>query len=134
MITLGLAGAALGVVMLWLIRGNRLPRPGKLWTTLMFALPLLPLFANSFGWIFTEMGRQPWIVAGVLPTQAGVSPTASVAEVWTSMIVYTLIYGFLAVIEIGLFLKYVKKGLPAVDPPVDPDLADDADAPLTFAY
>ena len=35
------------------------------------ALPLLPLLANSFGWIFTEMGRQPWIVFGLMPTAAG---------------------------------------------------------------
>ncbi|MGA4670376.1 cytochrome ubiquinol oxidase subunit I [Propionibacteriaceae bacterium Y1923] len=133
MITLGMAGAAIGVLMLWLIRGDRLPKPGRLWTGLMVALPLLPLFANSFGWIFTEMGRQPWLVAGVLPTAAGVSPTASVAEVVTSMVVFTLLYGVLAVIEVWLFLKYTRMGLPEVEPPLDPADVDD-DAPLTFAY
>ncbi|MCC2594668.1 cytochrome ubiquinol oxidase subunit I [Tessaracoccus sp. OS52] len=133
MITLGMLGAAVGVFLLWSIRGGRLPKPGRVWTGLMVAMPLLPLFANSFGWIFTEMGRQPWIVAGVLPTSAGISPTASVAEVLTSMIVYTLLYGVLAVIEVGLFLKYTKLGLPDVHP-VDLDAVDDPDAPLTFAY
>ena len=38
------------------------------------ALPFLPLFANSFGWIFTEMGRQPWAVFGLMTTARGVVP------------------------------------------------------------
>ena len=38
------------------------------------SLPFLPLLANSLGWIFTEMGRQPWIVFGLMQTSAGVSP------------------------------------------------------------
>ena len=37
------------------------------------ALPLLPLLANSFGWIFTELGRQPWAVFGLMTTEHGVS-------------------------------------------------------------
>ncbi|TRY17724.1 cytochrome ubiquinol oxidase subunit I [Tessaracoccus rhinocerotis] len=133
MITLGLLGTVIGAFLLWTLRRGRMPAQRWWWTPLMFAMPLLPLFANSFGWIFTEMGRQPWLVAGVLPTQAGISPTASVAEVVTSMVVYTLIYGFLAVIEVGLFLKYVRLGLPDVTP-VDPQSVDDPDAPMTFAY
>ena len=71
------------------------------------------------------------VVAGVLPTAAGVSPTVSNGEVLFSMIVYTLIYGFLAVIEVWLFLKFAKKGLPDVAPP---ELQTDPDAPMTFAY
>ena len=94
-------------------------------------LPLLPLVANSFGWIFTEMGRQPWVVFGLMPTSSGVSPSTSVAEVATSLIVFTLLYGVLAVIEVKLLLRYVKAGLPEVEPPPDPD---DVDAPLAFAY
>ena len=66
-----------------------------------------------------------------MPTAAGVSPTASPAEVLFSMIVYTLIYGGLAVIEVWLFLKYAKKGLPDVAPV---EVQKDPDAPLTFAY
>ena len=38
-------------------------------------LPFLPLAANSLGWIFTEMGRQPWIVWGLMTTPLGVSPS-----------------------------------------------------------
>ncbi len=131
MIGVGMAGAAVALLTLWVTRKDRLPKPSKLWTLLMFAMPLMPLFGISFGWIFTEMGRQPWLVAGVMPTMAGVSPTASAAEVLTSMIVYTLIYGGLAVIEVWLFLKYAKAGLPEV---AEPEVITDPDAPLTFAY
>lgn len=131
MIGLGFVGMAIAAFMLWTLRKDRLPKASPVWTALMFGLPLLPLFGNSFGWIFTEMGRQPWIVAGVMPTAASVSPSVPAGAVLFSLIAYTLIYGFLAVIEVWLFLKYAKKGLPDVAPI---ELQTDPDAPLTFAY
>ena len=56
---------------------------------LAMALPFMPLFANSFGWIFTEMGRQPWAVFGLMTTDRAVSPGVSAGEVLTSLIVLT---------------------------------------------
>ena len=50
---------------------------GRGWLWLAVALPLLPLAANSFGWIFTEMGRQPWAVFGLMTTETAVSPGVS---------------------------------------------------------
>ena len=73
-------------------------------------LPLLPLLGNSMGWIMTEMGRQPWLVYGQMKTAAGVSAN-SAGEVLASLIVFTLLYGVLAVIEGGLMLKSIKAGL-----------------------
>jgi len=131
MMGLGFLTMLIGALMLWQTRKGAMPKPGKVWTAMMWGLPLLPLFANSFGWIFTEMGRQPWIVAGVMPTAMAVSPTVSVADVWFSMIVFTLVYGALAVIEVGLMLRYIKKGLPVVAPV---EQIVDEDAPLSFAY
>ncbi|MDO5678419.1 MAG: cytochrome ubiquinol oxidase subunit I [Propionibacteriaceae bacterium] len=131
MIGIGMLGAAIALFILWTLRKDRLPVYSKWWTLLMFAVPLAPLAGNSFGWIFTEMGRQPWIVAGVLPTQAAVSPTVSAGEVLFSMIVYTLLYGGLAVLEVWLFLKYAKAGLPEVAPV---EVQTDPDAPMSFAY
>ena len=131
MMVFGGLGLLIGIYLLWVIRKGRAPKPSKLWTTLMAAMPLLPLFGISFGWIFTEMGRQPWLVAGVMPTEAGVSPTASAGDVLFSLIVYTLLYGLLAVIEVGLFLHYTAKGLPEV---TEPKVSDDPDAPMSFAY
>ncbi|MBK7822403.1 MAG: cytochrome ubiquinol oxidase subunit I [Tessaracoccus sp.] len=131
MIGLGMIGTALAVLTLWMLRKDRLPRAGFVWTAMMWAMPLGPLFANSFGWIFTEMGRQPWLVAGVMPTASGVSTSVPASSVLISMITYTLIYGGLAVIEVWLFLMYAKKGLPDVVPP---EVQTDPDAPMTFAY
>ena len=58
------------------------------------------------------MGRQPWVVFGLMQTQFGVSPTVTVAQVLTSMIVFTLLYGALAVVEVGLLMRAVKIGPP----------------------
>lgn len=131
MMGLGLASMAIAAWVLIATRKNRIPTPSKAWTLAMAIVPFLPLFANSFGWIFTEMGRQPWLVAGVMPTKMGVSPGVSAGEVLFSMIVYTLVYGGLAVIEIGLFYKYLRRGLPEVAPV---EVNQDEDAPMSFAY
>ncbi|MFV0430494.1 MAG: cytochrome ubiquinol oxidase subunit I [Arachnia sp.] len=131
MITLGMLGALIGVYVLWAVRKQRVPKPGKMWTGAMFAMPLLPLFGISFGWIFTEMGRQPWLVAGVMPTMAGVSPSVSAGEMLVTMIGFTLLYGVLAVIEVFLFMKYAKAGLPDVKPV---EVRTDDDGPMSFAY
>ena len=130
MIALGFAGMAAGALLLWATRKGRLPR-GRGWTPLLVALPLLPLFANGVGWIFTETGRQPWLVFGLLPTAAGVSPGTTVAEVLTSMATFTVLYGVLAVVEVRLMLGAIRAGLPDVHPH---EVDEDADAPLDFAY
>ena len=135
MITAGVVAMGMGALFLWAIRGGRTPsltrRSGRWLLRGAIVLPLLPLAANSFGWIFTEMGRQPWVVFGLMPTSAGVSPSTSVGEVATSLIAFTALYAVLAFIEVRLLLTYVKKGLPDADPPVD---VDDPDAPLVYAY
>ncbi len=131
MMGLGFLGMGIALWILWALYKGKNPRPTKLWTTAMVTLPFLPLLAISFGWIFTEMGRQPWIVAGVMPTWTAASPSASFGEVLFSMIAYTLIYGILAVIEFGLIIKYNKMGLPDVTPV---EIRQDDDAPLSFAY
>ena len=99
---------------------------------MLVGLPLLPLFANSLGWVFTETGRQPWLVFGLLPTAAGVSPGTTVTEVLISMGTFTALYSVLAVVEVRLMLRSIRSGLPDVTPPTPAD--DDVDAPLAFAY
>ncbi|SDD34092.1 cytochrome ubiquinol oxidase subunit I [Auraticoccus monumenti] len=128
MMGLGFASLAAGALLLWVTRRGRVPT-GR-WTPLLVALPLLPLLANSFGWIFTETGRQPWLVFGLMPTSAGVSPSTSVLEVAFSMIAFTAVYTVLALVEVRLMLTWIRKGLDEAPPPRV--LADDE--PLTFAY
>ncbi|WP_069813673.1 cytochrome ubiquinol oxidase subunit I [Streptomyces sp. TP-A0874] len=99
-----------------------------------------PLIASSWGWIFTEMGRQPWVVYGLLRTEDAVSPGVTQAEVITSMSVFTLLYAALAVVETRLLVKYVKAGPPELDerdltPPTRIGGEDEhADRPMAFSY
>lgn len=80
--------------------------------TALWALPL-PWIAAELGWFVAEHGRQPWAIAGVLPTFLAVSPipAASVALSLTGFVVF---YTVLAVIDVYLLKKYVKLG-PAAD-------------------
>ena len=94
---------------LWYMRKGGLPR-GKFYLRSMIALPFLPILANSFGWIFTESARQPWVVFGLFKTADGVSPGVSAGSVLFTMITFTLLYGVLAVIEFGLMVRTIKVG------------------------
>jgi cytochrome d ubiquinol oxidase subunit I len=130
MIGFGGLAMAIAALALWFSRKGRTPTNRWLWTAAI-ATVAMPLLANSFGWIFTEMGRQPWTVFGVFRTAESGSPAVSSAEAATSLIVLTLLYGVLAVIEVGLFVRYARAGAPELQPP---DEDDDADRPLAFAY
>jgi cytochrome d ubiquinol oxidase subunit I len=65
---------------------------------------------NATGWIFTEMGRQPWVVYEVLLTEGTNSPTVPAAWVASSLIGFSLLYGILAVPAVYLFVKFAKAG------------------------
>jgi cytochrome d ubiquinol oxidase subunit I len=127
---IGFGGLAMLVALaaLWATRRGRAPTSRWLWLASIASIGM-PLAANSFGWIFTEMGRQPWTVFGVFKTAQSVSPSVGAASVATSLIVLTLLYGVLAVVEVGLFIRYARAGAPEIEPETD-----DADRPLAFAY
>jgi cytochrome d ubiquinol oxidase subunit I len=129
MIGLGLLPILLALLGFWLTRRGRLPRNRWFWWASVWSLGL-PLAANSFGWIFTEMGRQPWVVFGLLHTATGVSPSVAGSQVATSLIALTALYSVLAVVEVALLLRFAKAGPPPVP------VADEStvDRPLTFAY
>ena len=138
MIGLGVLAGLLALWILWITRKDSggAPRNSRLTLAAVIALPLLPVAANSMGWIFTEVGRQPWAVFGLMTTAHGDSPGVSAAEVWTSLLGLSLLYGVLAVVEIKLMLTYIRRGAEeAVDvSPDSPDRDDDPDRPLAFAY
>jgi len=95
---------------------------------------LLPMAAISFGWMFSEMCRQPWLVFGVMTTATGVSPGTTAWEVGLSLATFTLLYGVLAVIEVKLTLRYARAGAePAPDHSLDPSERSD-DEPFVFSY
>jgi cytochrome bd ubiquinol oxidase subunit I len=127
---------------LWLTRGGRVPDQRWFSRAALLTIPT-PFLANSAGWVFTEMGRQPWIVAPNpdgdpqvhLVVADGVSHHAPVMVV-ISLVTFTLIYAVLAVIWFWLLKRYVVEGPLEHDaepaPPAPPG-ADDV-APLSFAY
>ncbi|HET8665168.1 MAG TPA: cytochrome ubiquinol oxidase subunit I, partial [Nocardioides sp.] len=134
MIGVGLLAAGIGLLLLLATRRGRAPTHPWLARGAIL-LPFLPIIANAFGWLFTEMGRQPWAVFGVMTTANGVSPSVGAGYVATSMIAYILIYAVLIVIEVRLMLAAVKADLPPdPGPQSDDGDADDTDRPLAFAY
>jgi cytochrome d ubiquinol oxidase subunit I len=76
-------------------------------------LPLaivLPYFANTTGWMFTEIARQPWIVFGLQRTQDAVSKSVTTGEVLTSLILFTLVYLSLFGADAFLLVKFARHG------------------------
>jgi len=76
---------------------------------MLFAL-ILPYIAVQIGWIVAEVGRQPWIVYGLMRTADAVSKSIDSSQVLIALAGFTLFYGFLAVIDVYLLTKYSKKG------------------------
>lgn len=70
----------------------------------------LPYLANTVGWIFTEIGRQPWVVYGLMKTQDGFSTNLTPGMVLTTLITFGLVYALLIVADTYLLVKYARKG------------------------
>ncbi|WP_375385786.1 cytochrome ubiquinol oxidase subunit I [uncultured Microbacterium sp.] len=133
MIGLGGIAALVSVAGLWLTRKKaKREVPTWAWRLAIWAWPA-SLFAILVGWVFTEMGRQPWIVFGLMLTQDGVSPSVPGWTVLISLVAFTAIYAILAVVEIGLIMKTAHTGPEPLPGPGDPDPTDHAleDTPTT---
>jgi cytochrome d ubiquinol oxidase subunit I len=81
---------------------------------LPYVIPL-PYFALWAGWTVAEVGRQPWIVYGLMRTSDAVSPALTASQVWFSLSVMTALYLFLGALDIYLLFKFARKG-PAPHP------------------
>ncbi len=75
---------------------------------MLFALPL-PYLANEAGWMLAEVGRQPWVVYGVMKTSAAVSPISG-AQVMTSLVAFILVYTLLGAAAVYLMVGHARKG------------------------
>ncbi|WP_022904001.1 MULTISPECIES: cytochrome ubiquinol oxidase subunit I [unclassified Curtobacterium] len=127
MIGFGAVSVLLAIAGLVLLRRGRVPQRRWVWRIAVWSAPL-PMAAMTVGWIFTEMGRQPWLVFGLLKTSAGVSPNVTGVEVLISLVVFTLLYGALAVVEFRLLRRAAQRA-DELTPPEDPA----QDAPETIA-
>jgi cytochrome d ubiquinol oxidase subunit I len=158
MIGFGGIAALAALIALWMTRKGTVPESRWLMRLAVFGI-MAPFGANAAGWIFTEMGRQPFVVApnpdmnGIdqvfMFTAAAVSPGVSAGELLTSLIVLTSIYAVLLVVEVKLLVKYIRGGVVSAMPelahaPADdnkdatpgpgPGTARPADDVLAFAY
>ncbi|MFB9433818.1 cytochrome ubiquinol oxidase subunit I [Streptoalloteichus tenebrarius] len=150
MIGFGAVAAGMGLLALWVTRRGRVPQ-GRWFPALGLLAIATPFLGNSFGWIFTEMGRQPFVVvpnpSGVdgvwMYTAQAVSSGVTVGEMLTSLIALTTVYGVLACVEFYLLRRYARAGVAAVLPgwgqPKPAPGAGDADDReqddvLAFAY
>jgi cytochrome d ubiquinol oxidase subunit I len=149
MIGFGALAAFAAVVALWLTRKGTVPRSRWLMRLAVFGI-LAPFGANIAGWVFTEMGRQPFVVApnpnpsgtdGVyMFTAAAVSPGVTAGELIFSLVALGSVYLVLLVVELSLLVKYVRSGVVGAMPELAPP-TDDPDDPegrrddvLAFAY
>jgi cytochrome d ubiquinol oxidase subunit I len=125
MIGFGGVAALAALVALWATRKGTVPASRGLMRLAVFGI-LAPFGANAAGWIFTEMGRQPFVVApnpdpsGIdqvfMFTAAAVSPGVSAGEILTSLVVLTSIYAVLLVVEVKLLVKYIRGGVASAMP------------------
>jgi cytochrome d ubiquinol oxidase subunit I len=130
MIGMGALAALAAAWFLFRMRKGRTPAGRTVLVAVL--LPFLPLAANSFAWMFTEIGRQPWIVFGLMPTAIAVSPSVSALEVLLTMIGFTLLYGVMAVVMVGLVMRRVRSGLPP--PTSDRGFEHEAEPALGLGY
>ncbi|MEV6349487.1 cytochrome ubiquinol oxidase subunit I [Actinoplanes sp. NPDC051851] len=142
MIGAGVLGMAFAAYYLWVSAASRrlriplLPRFLQMgsgtptWVKRVLLIsPALPAAANTFGWVFTETARQPWLAFGISKVSDGISPGLTSAEVIASLVGFTVIYGFLAVAWCRLVVHLSRK-------PLRPDISDisDKSAELAPAY
>lgn len=89
-------------------RGKLFKQKWLLWI-FVFSV-LLPQIANQVGWITAEVGRQPWIVYGLMKTSDGLSKAVDAGQVWFSLILFTIIYIFLFMLFLYLLNEKIKHG------------------------
>jgi cytochrome d ubiquinol oxidase subunit I len=114
MIAIGMvliALSLLGVFFWW--RGSLFEQRWLLWA--FVPAVLLPQFANQLGWISAEVGRQPWIVYGLLRTEDGLSQVINTGHTLFSMIAFTLVYLLLFVLFIFLLNQKIQHGPEALE-------------------
>jgi cytochrome d ubiquinol oxidase subunit I len=106
-IGLGLIGlAALGLFLCW--RGRLFG--SRLMLKLLVLSVLGPQLANQLGWFSAEVGRQPWIVYGLLRVSDATSPNVSAGEIWASIVMFSLIYVLLLAVFVFLLDRKIKHG------------------------
>jgi cytochrome d ubiquinol oxidase subunit I len=109
MVVLGLYFIAVMAWGAWLLRRGRLWAARRYLALLMISIPL-PLAACQLGWMAAEVGRQPWIVYGLLRTRDAVSPTVPAGDVLLSTCLFALLYLLLGALFVYLLVREIRHG------------------------
>jgi len=107
--------ACLGAVLYWKRRLERWR--WFLWTGVVASF--FPFVASAFGWVLTEVGRQPWIVQGLLKTSEANSPSVSETAIATSLSVFVALYVLLLALDIWLMRRYAGRDPSQPSEPVE---------------
>jgi cytochrome bd ubiquinol oxidase subunit I len=116
MVGAGLLMILISLIGLWLLRHGSLESATWFLRLAPFAIAL-PYVANSTGWIMTEMGRQPWVVFGVMLTRDAVSTAVGAGFVLTTLLGFTVVYGVLTVVDVFLLSKFARSVPPTISEP-----------------
>ncbi|HXE75483.1 MAG TPA: cytochrome ubiquinol oxidase subunit I [Candidatus Xenobia bacterium] len=109
MVGLGTIFIAIMVVAAWKLRkGTLFDSRGMLWV-LMLSLPF-PYIANTAGWITAEVGRQPWVIYGLMRTAEGISPQVSAGNAWFTLIGFMGMYTVLSILFLFLIYRVIERG------------------------
>ncbi|HKN62679.1 MAG TPA: cytochrome ubiquinol oxidase subunit I, partial [Candidatus Acidoferrales bacterium] len=109
MVGLGTVFIAILVIAAWkLFRGTLYGSKIMLWM-LMLALPF-PFIANTAGWVTAEVGRQPWLIYGLMRTSAGVSPLVSAGNAWFTLLGFLGMYMILGILFLYLVYREIDRG------------------------
>lgn len=95
-------------LVLWAERRNRLPEMKWLLRAAILSIPLVYI-AGQAGWIVAEVGRQPWVIEGLLPVKAAIS-SVSVGAVQTTFFLFVAIFTLFLAIELRILMKAIQKG------------------------
>jgi cytochrome bd ubiquinol oxidase subunit I len=118
---IGVLVLLIGLYGLWLLRREKLATSRRfLWIAVWAAV--LPFLMNTAGWLLTESGRQPWIVQGIMLTKNGISSSVSSTSIVISLVIFVLLYGILATVDLLLMLKYSRQQLPPARAETDADV------------
>ncbi len=123
MVGVGFLMLLLVAILIYLTMRGRLERSKRFLRWIPLAI-FLPYIANTSGWLLTEMGRQPWVVFGLLLTKNAVSPVVSPGMVLASLIIFILVYGALMAVDIFLLQRFARLG--PVEEPVTVQASDES--------
>jgi cytochrome d ubiquinol oxidase subunit I len=109
MVILGMVMFLLSILAVYLSVKDKL-ESFPLFLKIMLLAIALPYMGVQLGWIVAEVGRQPWIVYGLLKTSDAVSRSITVSQVAISLIAFTAVYTLLGIVDVYLLTKYAKQG------------------------